>query len=156
RLELAVAGDGVNLGFGFDGPDGRGGENRSGGLDRSAAWKLSDLLESFVHAGSDDDEESGGRAIRNSVATYANPDPEATATGFAELAEHGDGTASLELLSNHAKLRLTKPEARQLADALYRTGAARRLQTEFGPLGLYLTDDDKFGFRMYDEADELT
>lgn len=131
-LGVRADGDGVHLGFGA---------SRSGGLDRQAAWKLSDLLERGPVEGEEDfDSASGGV---NSVATY---DSGGQATGFAQVTQVGD-TFELELLNNSDTLRLTNSEARTIAGTLYRYGAARRVDTDSGPVDVFL-DGKNIGLRV--------
>lgn len=135
-LDVGVDEHGVHLGHGDAG------RSNSGGLDRSAAWKLADRL--HLAANSEDREHDG------------EPHAVHSDGGYAHIEEHGPDDIRLQLGADGRQLKLSRKEAGELSDTLYRYGVAKRVDTGYGPLDTFVTDDDKVGFRMKDDHGKPT
>jgi DNA topoisomerase IB/2'-5' RNA ligase len=116
--------DGVHLSYG---------SNSSGALDAEATGKLSRLLNLRP-------QEIDGTV---SAATYTPGT--SPPTGFAQITPDGDGW-QLELLADDTTHRLTRGEARQLADTVVLLSAAGRADTASGPVDVFL-DGNQVGLR---------
>lgn len=148
NVDIVAGGDRLYVGFTLNG----GGTNTSGGLDRRAAWRLAEAIKVNADKSGESDDQV------KFVSTYpTGGDPHALASGRAEIrTSDGGKRVDLKLLDNDATLTMSAAEAMKLVDPLYRYGVSRRLNTEFGPLEMTLTDKDQFAFRMPDENGDPT